>query len=128
MPPRRRQPSAPWRAVLLTLFWWFLVTRTSLSLPIFRRAIARAPEDREFTERGFRADGPITSALVEWSAVTRVEERAGVLLVYVGREVHGTPLRAFAAEQRAAVAELLRRQSVLSASMGSTLLALRAGT
>ena len=98
----------PW--LLLTLIWWFLVSRFSLSLPIYRRTIEAGPEDREFTERGFRADGPITSALVEWSAVTRVEERAGLLLVYVGIEVHGTPLRALSKEQRAELRELTARR------------------
>ena len=98
----------PW--LLLTLIWWFLASRVSLSLPIYRRSIGAGPEDREFTERGFRADGPITSALVEWSAVTRVEERAGLLLVYVGIEVHGTPLRALSKEQRAAVRDLTGRR------------------
>ncbi len=108
----------PW--LLLTLIWWFLVSRFSLSLPIYRRTMEAGPEDREFTERGFRADGPISSALVEWSAVTRVEERAGLLLVYVGIEVHGTPLRALSDEQRAELRELTARRLGRRLRAGST--------
>lgn len=98
----------PW--LLLGGFWAALMSSAMLRLPIWRRPVAGLPEDREFTAEGFRADGPISSALVDWSAVTKIEERSRLLLVQIGRKVHGTPLRVLTPEQRDALAALAARE------------------
>jgi hypothetical protein len=107
--------TAPW--LLLALFFWFLLTRTEFSLPgSARTRLHDVTEEREFTVEGFRADGALQSALVNWEQVHEVREEDGLLLVRIGRDTHGTPLRAFPAEQLVVVRRLLSGRIVASAS------------